>query len=420
MNNILQVESFHKPIIIIVGTRAEAIKLLPLYLELLQEKVSVFLCATSQHADLLDQVCKIFNVVPDFKLNIMKKDQDLFYLTKEILEKTKEVFLQTNPSMVIVHGDTTTTFASALSAFYLNIPVAHVEAGLRTGNMRRPFPEEMNRKAVGQIASYHFAPTALATANLLAEGVDRKNIFCTGNTVIDAVLTIKEKIEKKKINVDKNIKDLVEKNKQENKKIVLLTAHRRESFNGGLLRIFKSIKKFAQKHRDVAIFFPVHPNPNVQQAIDESELKFEKNIFLLPPLTYPDLVYLLMNSDWVASDSGGIQEEAVALGKPILVLRDVTERLEGAWNGSTILVGTNPELITKEMENFYSNHTPRIGWNDSTCRGNLVYGDGTACKQITAILKLVLSDSDTLACQPHSSLRKSYLFTDTMSMQKKS
>jgi UDP-N-acetylglucosamine 2-epimerase (non-hydrolysing) len=401
-----------KPIIIIIGTRAEAIKLIPLYLEMLHNKMPVLLCATSQHSKLLDQVCDIFNVTPDFKLNIMKKNQNLFYLTKEILEKTKEVYLQTNPSMVIVHGDTTTTFASALSAFYLNIPIAHVEAGLRTGNMRRPFPEEMNRKAVGQIASYHFAPTALATANLLAEGVRRENVFCTGNTVIDALLKIKEKIKTNNIEIDRTIKELIACSKNEKKKIVLLTAHRRESFNGGLLRIFKSIKEFSKKHRNVVTFFPVHPNPNVQKAIDQTELEKEKNIILLPSLTYQNLIYILMNSDWVASDSGGIQEEAVALGKRVLVLRDVTERLEGAWNGSTILVGTNRALILKNMEILYHSKKEE--------NPSLVYGDGTACKQITKILRSVLSASATSACRPHSSLQKNYVFTDTTSTQKKS
>jgi UDP-N-acetylglucosamine 2-epimerase len=274
--------------------------------------------------------------------------------------------------------------ASALAAFYLQIPVAHIEAGLRTGNIHAPFPEEMNRKVVGQIATYHFAPTAFSTANLLAEGVSRHNVFCTGNTIVDALNLIKEKIETHELEIDPELKSQI----SACKKIVLLTAHRRESFTGGLLRIFTSMKKFAQQHRDVTIFFPVHPNPNVQQAVTESNLAQEPNVKLLKPLNYKDLVYLLLHANWIASDSGGIQEEAVSLGKKVLVLRDITERWEGVWEGSEILVGTNPDLISKHMEELYLE-------NDTSLKPSTIYGDGLACKRIVTILKTYFKNKAT-------------------------
>ena len=374
----------NNPIILVIGTRAEAIKLIPLYLALQKERVPALLCATSQHAELLEQACKIFNVTPDFNLHIMKKNQDLFYVTQAVLEKTKSIYLQTHPKLVVVHGDTTTTMSAALSAFYLQIPIAHVEAGLRTGNMFSPFPEEMNRKVVGQIATYHFTPTAFSTANILAEGVKRENVFCTGNTIVDALHMIKDEIEQNKIAIDPEIKKHVQECKKNNKKIVLLTAHRRESFNnGGLLRIFSSMKQFAKTHPDVEIFFPVHPNPNVKRSVEESKLGQEKNVRLLPPLNYKEIVYLMMNSNWIASDSGGIQEEAVSLGKPVLVLRDITERWEGVWEGAEVLVGTNQELILQNMEKLYHENTEH--------RASTIYGDGSACKRIVSILKSVLN-----------------------------
>jgi len=368
-----------KPIILVIGTRAEAIKLIPLYLTLLQNRLPTLLCATFQHSELLQQVCDLFKVTPDFNLGVMKKNQDLFYLTQIILEKTKEVYLKTNPSIVIVHGDTTTTMASALAAFYLQIPIGHVEAGLRTGNMHSPFPEEMNRKVVGQIASYHFTPTALSTANMFLEGAPRKQVFCTGNTIVDALKMIKKKIENNTVNIDGKIKQIVCTLKAKKKRIVLLTAHRRESFNGGLERIFLSMKEFVSQHEDVTIIFPVHPNPNVAKAIEKTGLAEEKNIELLPPLAYKELIFLLLHADWVATDSGGIQEEAVTLGKRVLVLRDVTERLEGVWEGSEILVGTDKQLILEQMKEMYR------GKNKTS--PSTIYGDGKACKRITSILK---------------------------------
>ena len=369
-----------KPIILVVGTRAEAIKLIPLYLALKKEKINALLCGTFQHSDMLDQVCQIFDVIPDFNLNVMKHGQDLFYLNTVILEKTKEVYKQTDTALVLVHGDTTTTMAAAMAAFYLHIPIGHVEAGLRTGNMQSPFPEEMNRRVVGQIADYHFAPTAFSAANLLSEGVKRERVYCTGNTIVDALLQMKDKISKNEILIDEKIKSLMQACKEKKQKTMLLTAHRRESFDGGLLRIFGAIKKFAQAHSDVFIFYPVHPNPNVLSAVKESGIESVKNIYTCDPLFYKELVYLLLNVDFVATDSGGIQEEAVSLGKKVLVLRDITERWEGVWDGSEKLVGTDPELILTGLDEFYS-----LDQTDNEM--STVYGDGHACRRIVNIIK---------------------------------
>lgn len=370
------------PILLIIGTRAEAIKLIPVYLALKEAGLSLVLCATFQHAELLQQVLDLFNVVPDYNLGIMKPGQDLFYLTSTILEKTKKIYERVNPALVMVHGDTTTTMASALGAFYLHIPIAHVEAGLRTGNMLVPFPEEMNRKVVGQIATYHFAPTALATANLLSEGVPREKVFCTGNPIVDVLKSIKRKIAQGKLAITEKIKQAVASCKEKKCKMVLLTAHRRESFNGGLLRVFTTMKRFANIHNDVHIFYSMHPNPNVRNAVMQSGIRDVANVSVLEALVYPDLVFLLDAVDWVATDSGGLQEEAVSLGKRVLCLRDVTERWEGVWEGIEFLVGTDPDRIMQSMEACYrrkANHLP-----------SSIYGDGHACKRIASILTATL------------------------------
>lgn len=368
------------PILLVIGTRAEAVKLLPLYIALKKENINVLLCATFQHADLLQQVLDVFKVDPDFNLNVMIQNQDLFYLQKTIMDKIRDVYYQVKPKIVLVHGDTTTTMAAALAAFYMHIPIGHVEAGLRTGDMQSPFPEEMNRKLVGQIADIHFTPTAFATANLLSEGVSRDKIFCTGNTVVDALNWMIELIDSKKIDIEPNLVKLISQKKDENKRLILLTAHRRESFNGGLLNIFKSVKKFAQAYSDVFILYPMHPNPNVISAVKKSGLLEIDNILVTKSLIYKDLIYLLRNVDFVATDSGGIQEEAVSLGKHVIVLRDLTERCEGIWDGFEELVGTNENLILSSLEKCY--HLEKLEINSSA-----IYGDGFACSRIVNILK---------------------------------
>lgn len=376
----------NKPVIVVMGTRPEAIKLAPLYLALIKHNIPTLLCATFQHAELLTQVLDLFQIKPDINLNVMRENQDLFFLTCTLLEKMRYVYEEHKPALVLVQGDTTTTFASALAAFYLKIPVGHVEAGLRSGNKKSPFPEEVNRINTTTCASFHFAPTALNVANLLQEGVNRESIFCTGNTVVDALHWIKNRILDGSLNVNVDVIEKVQQAQQNKKQIVLLTAHRRESFDGGLMHIFSSIKSFAQMHSDVTFFYPFHPNPHVLQAIDVSGIKQISNIHLMPPLLYKDLVYLLMSCTWIISDSGGIQEEAISLGKPVIVVRSHTERPEGIWEGMLKLAGTEEKSILHEMLSLYT--TQQDAQKTST-----VYGDGNACDRIVSIVKqLILPD----------------------------
>ncbi len=362
-----------------MGTRPEAIKLIPLYHALKKASIDTILCATNQHVTLLEQVCAIFDTVPDMSLNIMREGQDLAYITTAVLEKMTAVYSVVQPDLVIVQGDTTTAFSASLAAFYGKIPVAHVEAGLRSGDRFAPFPEEINRKFITQLATYHFAPTALNVAQLLNEGVSRDAIFCTGNTVVDALLSIKEKIEQGALAVDDQLATMVQTQRKKGKKIMLLTAHRRESFGQGLIRVFKTIKRFALHYPDVFIFYPLHPNPHVIEAIDESGIRELENIHVGGPVAYVDLVYLLASIDWVVTDSGGIQEEAASLGKPVLVLRDVSERVECFWEGVCKLVGTNEDLIWHGLEACFR----EAGKKRS---GSNVFGDGKAVERIVGIL----------------------------------
>jgi UDP-N-acetylglucosamine 2-epimerase (non-hydrolysing) len=371
-----------RPIVVLIGTRPEALKLLLLHKKLQVEGFSSILCSTEQHSELLTQVYKIFNIFPDISLGVMKPNQDLFDITTSVLQKFKEVLIKLNPRLVIVQGDTSSAFTAALSAFYLKIPVAHVEAGLRSGDIHSPYPEELNRTAISKISDYNFAPTGLNCANLLSDGIKRDKIFCTGNTIVDSLFWIKNKINSREIKVDANLVKKVEECKRLNKKIALLTAHRRESFGDGLSRIFNSIKTFAQNHKDLFIFYTLHPNPNVIMAFKKSGLGTIENIFVSNPLGYTELVYLLINSSFVLTDSGGIQEEAMSLGKRVLVLRDVTERVEGLWEGLGKLVGTNELLIYEGLEDFYS--------NDLQDKISTIFGDGMAVERITNILKTKL------------------------------
>lgn len=371
-----------RPIVVLVGTRPEALKLLLLHKKLQAEGFPSLLCSTEQHSDMLHQVFKIFNTRPDISLGIMKPNQDLIDITSSVLIKFKEVLITLNPKLIIVQGDTSSAFAAALSAFYLKIPIAHVEAGLRSGNMHAPYPEELNRTIISKIADYNFAPTALNCANLLNEGVVREKIFCTGNTIVDSLFWIKNKISSGQIKVDKNLVEKVEECKKLNKKIAVLTAHRRESFGGGLLQIFKCIKKFAQNHKDLFIFYTLHPNPNVLKEFEKSGLGELENIFVSNPMEYTEIVYLLTNASFVITDSGGIQEEAMSLGKRVIILRDVTERVEGIWEGLGRLVGTDELLINEGLQAFYS--------DDFQSKASTIFGDGKSVEQICNILKVKL------------------------------
>jgi len=371
------------PLLIVIGTRPEAIKLLPLYDALKKEQLPVQICSTGQHTNLVEEIFPLFGIKPSFELKVMKEKQDLFYLTQILLEKTKELFQEVRPSLVIVQGDTTSAFVAALSAFYLKIPVIHVEAGLRTYNCYAPFPEEINRQLISKIATLHFAPTLVAKDALKAERISEDSIFLTGNTGIDALFFIKNRLANQEIFPSSFLKEQLDSLKKEEKKIFLLTVHRRESLEKDLAISLTAIKEFLLLHPDLAILYPVHPNPAIHQIIEKVELQNLKNIVLLPPLSYHDLVYLLSEADAVLTDSGGIQEEAISLGIPTLVLRNETDRPEGLEVGIAKLVGTNPLLIRKGMEEILKDLRNPSKVNHE----KLPYGDGTASPKIAKILK---------------------------------
>lgn len=362
----------------VIGTRPDAIKLLPVHFAAREIGIESVLCATAQHIGMLNQVLDIFGAKPDFNLGIMQAGQDLFYLTNTILTKIKEVCLLVKPDLIMVQGDTTTAFAASLAAFYLKIPLGHVEAGLRTGCLQAPYPEEMNRRFIAMVATYHFAATSLNVANLLAEGVDRKNIVLTGNTVVDALHMTMAKIKNGDLLISPHILGLIKRLRAAGKRIVLLTAHRRESFNGGLHNIFRAVQGVAKAFSDIAFLYPKHPNPHVQRAVDETGFAQTPEVYFLDPLSYGDLVYCLLESAWVVTDSGGIQEEALSLGKYVVVLRKLTERVEGVWAGMAHLAGTDEATITRVM--FFI-HAIKHKFSISN-----IYGDGQASKKIASFI----------------------------------
>lgn len=366
-----------RPVIFIVGTRPDALKLIPVYKVLKQSRVPTLLCATNQHHQLLDQVFALLDCKPDIQLHVMKDQQSLDYLTATVLQKTSEVFIATNPRLVVVQGDTTSSYAAALAAFYLKIPVAHVEAGLRTGDIHAPFPEEINRAHITKISTLHFAPTPLNVLNLLNEGVDKNRIFCVGNTVVDTLFTIKAKIEAGLVCLDQQIVDFVQRCKQNQKRLILFTAHRRESFNGGISNMLKAVALCAQKYPDLSFVFPVHPNPHVKNEVDASSIESLKNVFCCSPVVYQDLVYLLSSAEWVMTDSGGIQEEAVSLGKRVMILREYTERVEAVWEGIGKRVGTDTQAIVDAVGEWYA--------IPSSSSQKFIYGDGTVAQKIVDV-----------------------------------
>ncbi len=365
-------------ILTVIGTRPDAIKLLPVHIAAKAIGIESVLCSTAQHIGMLDQVLDIFKVTPDFNLQVMQNNQDLFHVTNNVLIRMKEVLNAVKPDLVLVQGDTTTSFATALAAFYLKIPIGHVEAGLRTGSMYAPYPEEMNRRFIGMVAMYHFAATSLNVANLLSEGIGRARIILTGNTVVDALYTIIEQIRQGHIKISPPLKELIEDLKSKDKTIVLLTAHRRESFNGGLHNIFRAVQEIALLHPEIAFIYPHHPNPHVQKALTETNISKSSGIHLLPPLNYSDLVYCLLESTWVATDSGGIQEEAISLGKQVIILRELTERIEGVWANMAYLTGTNTNNIIKHMNSVHLQQKHFSATN--------IYGDGQASKKIASFI----------------------------------
>lgn len=348
-----------KKIMLVFGTRPEAIKMAPLVKEFQKqpEQVETVVCVTGQHREMLDQVLRIFDIHPDYDLNIMKQGQDLYDVTAHVLTGLRDVLKEVKPDVVLVHGDTTTSTASALAAFYQQILVAHIEAGLRTHNIYSPWPEEMNRLLTGRLATYHFSPTPLSRNNLIKESVDDRNIIVTGNTVIDALYWVVDKIKNDKVLDSELVKVLVKAGYDVNrlnggKKLVLITGHRRENFGDGFIHMCTAIKDLTRKYPDVDFVYPMHLNPNVRKPIHEvfgEDLSGLGNMFFIEPLEYLSFVYLMEKSTIVLTDSGGIQEEAPGLGKPVLVMRDTTERPEALDAGTVKLVGTDYDRIVNEV-----------------------------------------------------------------------
>ena len=373
---------------LVFGTRPEAIKMAPLVKEFEKypEQFQTIVCVTGQHREMLDQVLHIFEIMPDYDLNIMKQGQDLYDVTARVLTGMRDVLKEANPDIVLVHGDTTTSTAAALAAFYQQIPVGHVEAGLRTHDIYSPWPEEMNRLLTGRLATYHFSPTPLSRNNLIKESVDDRNIIITGNTVIDALYWVVDKIKNNK-ELDNELEDILSKagydvNRLNNgKKLVLITGHRRENFGDGFINMCTAIKDLTVKYPDLDFVYPMHLNPNVRKPIHEvfgENLSGLKNMFFIEPLEYLSFVYLMEKSTIVLTDSGGIQEEAPGLGKPVLVMRNTTERPEALEAGTVKLVGTDFIRIVEEVSHLLDEKE----YYDMMSEAVNPYGDGKACSRI--------------------------------------
>lgn len=381
-----------KKIMLVFGTRPEAIKMAPLVkkFQLNNTMFETVVCVTAQHREMLDQVLALFEIIPDYDLNIMKKGQDLYDVTARVLLGMRDILEKVKPNVVLVHGDTTTSTAAALAAFYQQIPVGHIEAGLRTHDIYSPWPEEMNRLITSRIAEYNFSPTLLSRQNLLDEGIEEDKIIVTGNTVIDALYTVVDKI-KNDVSIESKLYDILKNagydvDRLSNaKRLVLITGHRRENFGKGFINICSAIKILLEKYPTVDFVYPMHLNPNVRKSVYEvfgSDLSTFKNLFLIEPLEYLSFVYLMEKSTLILTDSGGIQEEAPGLGKPVLVMRDTTERPEAVDAGTVKLVGTNCNVIIREVtkllddESYYSIMSKAIN----------PYGDGMAASRIVDTL----------------------------------
>lgn len=378
-----------KKVMLVFGTRPEAIKMAPLVkvLQKRSEDFQTIICVTAQHREMLDQVLDIFNISPDYDLDIMKKDQDLYDITICILNGMRDVLRKVQPDLVLVHGDTTTATVAALAAFYQQIPVGHVEAGLRTYDIYSPWPEEMNRQLIGRIATYHFTPTFYSKKNLLLEGVCENRIIVTGNTVIDALYWVVDRI-KNDFALNTKLEMLIRQNGYDvnrlsrDRKLVLITGHRRENFGEGFVSICKAIKKMVVKYPNVDFVYPMHLNPNVRNPIHDTFSKWELsevgNVFFIEPLEYLSFVYLMEKSAIILTDSGGIQEEAPSLGKPVLVMRETTERPEALEAGTVKLVGTDCLRIVNEVSSLLENQEIY----DKMSKSLNPYGDGKACERI--------------------------------------
>lgn len=377
-----------KKIMLVFGTRPEAIKMAPLVkaFQERKDKFETIVCVTGQHREMLDQVLHLFNIQPDYDLNIMKQGQDLYDITSRVLLGMRDVLKICRPDILFVHGDTTTSTAAALAGFYQQIPVAHIEAGLRTNDIYSPWPEELNRQITSRIATYNFSPTRLSRENLLKENVNDSKITVTGNTVIDALHWVTSKIKKDKILEEKLTKELSQKGYDTTRitngqRLVLITGHRRENFGNGFLNICHAIKDLALAHKDVDFVYPMHLNPNVRKPIHMvfgEDLSNLDNIFFIEPLEYLMFVFLMEKADIVLTDSGGIQEEAPGLGKPVLVMRNTTERPEAVEAGTVKLVGTDYKTITDNVSCLLTNSNEY----EKMSKANNPYGDGKACKRI--------------------------------------
>lgn len=389
---------------LVFGTRPEAIKMAPLVKEFQKhsDKFETVVCVTGQHREMLDQVLHIFEITPDYDLNIMKQGQDLYDVTARVLTGMRDVLKEVQPDIVLVHGDTTTSTAAALAAFYQQIPVGHVEAGLRTHNIYSPWPEEMNRQITGRIATYHLSPTPLSKQNLLAEGVKEEQITVTGNTVIDALYMVVEKIKQDKaldaeLEGQLNLAGYDVNRLSEGRRLVLITGHRRENFGDGFINMCTAIKDLTKKYPEVDFVYPMHLNPNVRKPIQEvfvglGSLSLGEgwgeagNMFFIEPLEYLSFVYLMEKSSVVLTDSGGIQEEAPGLGKPVLVMRDTTERPEALEAGTVKLVGTDYNMIVNEVSLLLDDKEAY----EKMSKAVNPYGDGLACKRIVNVLEMNL------------------------------
>ena len=373
-----------KKVLLVFGTRPEAIKMAPLVKAFEQEaSIESKVCVTAQHREMLDQVLNVFEIVPEYDLNLMKPGQDLYDITANVLLGMKGILGDFKPDIVLVHGDTTTTSATSLAAFYQKIKVGHVEAGLRTKDIYSPWPEEANRQITGILASYHFAPTTTSRGNLLKEDKDEAAILVTGNTVIDALFLALDKIENNKELKSDIIKNINTQYKlDDSKKLILVTGHRRENFGQGFINICEALKTLALNNSDIDIVYPVHLNPNVQKPVNKL-LSSVSNVHLIAPLQYETFLYLMSKSYFIITDSGGVQEEAPSLGKPVLVMRDTTERPEALDAGTVKLVGTNSGMIIKEAQMLLDDKLEY----EKMSKAHNPYGDGKACEKIVKFIK---------------------------------
>ena len=381
-----------KKLLLTFGTRPEAIKMAPLILELKKhsDKIETIVCVTGQHRKMLDQVLSIFKIKPDYDLNIMKKGQDLYDITSNVLLGLRDIFKQTQPDLVLVHGDTTTSMAAALAAYYQQIPVGHIEAGLRTYNIYSPWPEEINRQLIGRISNYNFAPTPTSSTNLIKEGVKEASIHITGNTVIDSLYWVVNKIKSDEL-LNIKLKEEIRTfgydidRLQKNRRMVLITGHRRENLGEGFIHIAQAIQELSTRFPNVDFVYPMHLNPNVRKSIYEvlgNDLSHFSNMFFIEPLEYLSFVYMMEKADIVLTDSGGIQEEAPSLKKPVLVMRNTTERPEAVEAGTVILIGTDKEKIVYNVNKLLKDQTHY----QQMAKAINPYGDGKACERIANIL----------------------------------